>query len=146
MNRRSFLRLSAAGAATGLIVPSFVHADAVQEALAGPLAGKVYYTKESPGRWAKKAGSHVPVLEVQSGGDEVSIQVVTSHGMHGYEHYIVKHILLSQDFGFVAEHMFDPEKDEAPISQFVLPSGYRGPVYAVSMCNKHDTWLNGIEV
>lgn len=146
MNRRSFIRLSLAGTAAGLVVPSFVRAEGMESVLAGPLAGKVYFTTEAPGRWAKKAAGHAPVLEAQSGGEEVSIQVVTNHGMHGYEHYIVKHILLDGDLKFVAEHVFDPEKDEAPISKFSLPADYKGPVYALSACNLHDTWLNGIEV
>jgi superoxide reductase len=41
--------------------------------------------------------------------------------------------------------MFDPDKDD-PVSTFTLPAGYKGMVYALSLCNKHDLWLNGMEV
>ena len=150
MNRRSFIRLSLAGTAGGLLVPQLAPrlamAKGAESALASPLAGHVYYTKAAPGRWAKKTASHSPVLEVQDGGEKTMVQVVTNHGMHGYEHYIVKHMLLDQKLEFIAEHMFDPTKDEAPISQFELPAGYSGPIYAISMCNKHDTWIDGIKV
>lgn len=75
----------------------------------------------------------------------VSVKVSTEHAQHGYRHYIVKHQLLGADYRFIAETMFDPEKDEAT-SEYRLPAGYKGMVYALSMCNKHDVWLNGMEV
>ena len=65
--------------------------------------------------------------------------------MKAYEHYIVKHVLLDSNHKFLDEHLFDPTKDMAAISTFTL-QGYSGMLYVLSLCNKHDLWLNGTEV
>lgn len=131
MNRRGFIQLSALGATAGIIAPTSVLASSSN------MAGGVYYTKDAPGRWSKKVGGHLPTIEVSG----KKIQVTTSHGMTGYEHYISKHIILNDKFEFITENMFDPMKDKAPISQFDLGS-YTGRIHVLSACNKHDTWLN----
>jgi superoxide reductase len=41
--------------------------------------------------------------------------------------------------------MFNPDKDKAAISTFTLEN-YSGAIYALSMCNKHDLWLNSATV
>lgn len=135
MNRRGFIRLSALGAATGIVAPTAVLASTAS------MAGGVYYTKDAPGRWSKKVGGHLPTIEVSG----KKIQVTTSHGMSGYEHYIIKHMILNDKFEFIDEIMFDPMKDKAPISQFDLGK-YTGRIHVLSACNKHDTWLNIAEV
>jgi len=131
MNRRSFIRLSTASAATGIIAPSTVLASVTN------MAGGVYYTKDTPGRWSKKITGHLPVIEV----DQNKIEVTTPHGMHGFDHYIVKHMILNDKFEYITEHMFNPEKEKAPVSMFDL-KGYSGRIHVLSVCNKHDTWLN----
>ena len=73
------------------------------------------------------------------------VKVTTAHAMKGCEHYIVKHMLLNKDFEFIAEKMFDSSKDKSPVSTFTLES-YSGPLYALSVCNKHDTWISVIEI
>jgi superoxide reductase len=98
-----------------------------------------------PGRWEKKAGGHLPALSIEGSGDGRMLRVVTGHEMRGYEHYIIKHIMLDQDLNFVTENMFNPTKDAAPVSAFPL-KGFSGTVYALSVCNIHDSWLNVIEV
>jgi len=75
----------------------------------------------------------------------VVVTVVTAHEMKGYEHYIVKHVLLDHSYKFLQEHLFDPSKDTGAISTFTLID-YKGPIYALSLCNKHDLWLNGADV
>jgi len=135
MDRRSFIRLSALGAVTGIIAPTAVLASTAT------MAGGVYYTKDAPGRWSKKVGGHLPTIEVSG----KKIQVTTSHAMNGYEHYISKHMVLNDKFEFIDEKMFNPMKDKAPISQFELGE-YTGRIYVLSACNKHDTWLNIAEV
>ena len=139
MDRRNFIRLAVAGSATGIIAPKMV--------LAGTsdMAGGLYYTADAPGRWSKKVAGHLPNIDVSRSDAGISLHVVTSHGMTGYEHYIIKHIVLDSDFNFVAEKMFDPMKDKAPISDFDLGK-YSGPVHVLSVCNKHDSWLNSAEV
>jgi superoxide reductase len=141
MERRQFFRLSAAGTVATVLAPRAVLA-AVPES---PLAGGIYYTKEAQGRWNGKAGSHLPNLEIGRSAEGVTVQVVTKHEMRGYDHYIVKHVLLDQKFQVLQEKLFNPQVDQAPMSQFVLKS-YSGPLYAVSLCNLHDAWLNVIEV
>jgi superoxide reductase len=135
MNRRGFIRLSALGAATGIIAPTSVLAATAS------MAGGLFYTKDAPGRWSKKVGSHLPIIEVSG----KAIQVTTPHEMNGYIHYIIKHVLLNDKFEFIGEKMFDPIKDKAPISQFDL-GDYKGQIHVLSVCNIHDTWLNLTEV
>jgi superoxide reductase len=143
MQRRDFIRLSAAGAVAGLAIPTLA-----SSAEAGKLPipqGDIFYTKDSQGRWAGKAATHLPVIEVGKDGGKVTVKVTTPHEVKGYEHYIVKHVLLDKDYKFVAEHLFDPAKDSVPVSSFVLEN-YSGAIYALSLCNKHDLWLSSSEV
>ncbi len=142
MDRRDFIRLSLAGGAASALPFS----TAAQASCADARAGALYYTEESPGRWAKKVGSHLPILEKHQDEDGgLIIRVTTDHGMHGYRHYIVKHQLFDKTYRFLGEKLFDPEKDEA-VSEFKLPTGYRGTLYALSLCNKHDLWLNSLKI
>lgn len=141
MERRDFLKLSTAASVAGLAVPTLGHAETQ---LPTP-QGELFYTQESQGRWAGKAATHLPVIEISKDGGKTLVKVTTPHEMKGYEHYIVKHILLDKNFKFLAEHMLDPSKDTVPVSTFPL-EGYSGALYALSVCNKHDTWLSGAEV
>lgn len=141
MDRRSFMRIGVAGAAASVIVPRIVLAGSHSNKLESNMAGGIYYTKENPGRWAKKVGPHLPIIEKTAAG----VRVVTGHPMKPNDHWIVKHMLLDSDFNFIAEHVFDPTKDKAAISEFAL-SGQKGSVYALSVCNLHDSWLSVIEV
>ena len=141
MNKREFIRLSAFGAAAGVIAPSSVLA--ANENLKG--AGGLFYTKDAPGRWSKKVGGHLPNIEVSKAASGTNIEVVTSHEMKWFGHYIIKHTVLNDKFEFITEHMFDPEKDKAAISQFDL-GGYSGRIHVLSMCNVHDVWLNTADV
>ena len=146
MDRRKFIRLAFGGAAAGIVAPKLVLANSSDSlSAASNMAGGLYYTKEAPGRWAKKVGGHLPNIKVLKSDSGAVVKVVTAHGMDPYAHYIVKHIVLDSDFNFIAEHMFDPTKDKAPISE--IPVGnYRGVINILSVCNKHDTWLNTAEV
>jgi superoxide reductase len=131
MNRRQFFTLAAAGTATSIIAPQTVLASHHSS-----MAGGLYFTKEAPGRWAKKAGGHIPKVEV-SGSD---VHVLTPHGMKDYKHYIVKHIILDADYAFIAEKVFDPTVDNIASSDFSLGS-YKGDIHVLSVCNLHDTWV-----
>lgn len=142
MDRRDFIRLSALSVSAGLVVPAITVAD-TEKSLKG--AADIYFTKENPGRWNGKAATHLPNIEVEKEGNKATIKVVTAHEMKGYEHYIIKHVLLDQNYKFLQEHLFDPTKDSAAISSFTL-TDYTGPVYVLSLCNKHDLWLNGADV
>ena len=139
MKRRGFISLSALGAAASIIVPQTVLASTPS------MAGGLYYTKEAPGRWSKKVGGHLPNISLSKEGSDTTVEVVTAHGMEGYEHYITKHVVLDDKFQFINEKMFDPMKDKAATSQFSLGQ-YSGRIHVLSVCNKHDTWLNFADV
>jgi len=139
MDRRTLLSLGAVGAASGIVMPRIVFAAAdAGDPFKSPLAGLLYYTEKKPGRWSGKQGGHVPRFD-RSGS---KIEVTTGHEMDGYNHYIIKHIILDENFGFVHESMFDPHKD-SPISEHDI-GGLKNMVFAVSLCNKHDAWLNAL--
>ena len=142
MERRNFIRLSLAGVGAGVVAPDIVLAGKAGQMA---MAGGVFYTKDAPGRWSKKVGGHLPSIEIEKSSDKVKVQVVTAHEMKGYEHYIVKHVLLDQDYNFLDERMFDPTKQKVASSLFVV-NNYTGPIYALSLCNKHDLWLNAGEI
>ena len=137
MERRDFINLGLAGAVGSLLMPEYTLAGNDQK----HMAGGVFYTKQNPGRWSKKIAGHLPNIKIERVNGKVMVQVSTAHGMDGYKHYIVKHVILDQNFNFIDEHMFDPMKDKIPISTFTLEN-YKGTIYVLSMCNKHDVWLN----
>ena len=141
MQRRSFIRIALAGAATGIIAPEIVLASPMGKKISSNMAGGVFYTKDSPGRWAEKAGSHSPIIEKV----ETGVRVVTGHPMKPNDHWIIKHVLLDSDFKFIAENIFDPNKDKAALSNFSL-AGQKEVVYALSVCNLHDSWLTMLEI
>lgn len=141
MRRRTLFRMGLLGVTTAVFAPRVVLAsESPHNPFKSPLAGSVFYTKDMPGRWAGKQGGHVPAIE-RSGN---RIEVTTGHPMDGFNHYIVKHMILDEHFKFVREVMFNPGKD-APISQHDIGS-LKNAVYALSMCNKHDVWLNALEL
>ncbi len=141
MERRDFIGLTVAGLGASLVAPKLAVAGSDQQSM----AGGVFYTKENPGRWSKKVAGHLPKIEIECSNGNVTIQVLTAHGMDGYQHYIVKHVLLDKNYNVLDEKMFDPMKDKVPMSTFEL-NDYKGTVYALSMCNKHDVWLNEAKV
>jgi len=142
MERRDFIRLSVAGVSAGVVAPVMALAKSDLQVKA---ASDIYYTKDNPGRWSGKVATHLPDIKIEKTGAKITVNVTTAHEMKAYEHYIVKHVLLDQNYKFMDEKLFDPTKDKAAISQFTL-QGYSGPIYVLSMCNKHDLWLNGSEV
>ncbi|MGZ8191676.1 MAG: desulfoferrodoxin family protein [Methylococcaceae bacterium] len=130
-----------AGVSAGIMMPTMALADNGKQIA----KGNIYYTKDAPGRWSKKVATHLPNIEIQKAGGNVTVKIVTAHEMKDYEHYIVKHVLLDQNYKCIDEYLFHPAKDKAAISTFTLRD-YNGPIYALSMCNKHDLWLNSAEV
>ena len=142
MERRDFIRLSVAGVSAGIVAPSMALAKSDLQVNG---ASDIYYTKEDPGRWSGKVATHLPNIDIEKKAGKVIVNVATAHEMKGYEHYIVKHVLLDRNYKFIDEHRFDPTRDKAAISAFTIQD-YSGPIYVLSMCNKHDLWLNGAEI
>ncbi|WP_334129885.1 hypothetical protein [Sneathiella sp.] len=137
MQRRVFLKgLGLLGVASSVVLPRGAFAGGMPDPMGSKFAGALYYTKAAPGRWQGKEETHVPMIE-RSGN---SIEVTTGHEMDSYVHYIIKHILLDENLGFVEERLFNPEID-APITTYDI-TGLKNRLYIVSLCNKHDAWLN----
>ena len=108
--------------------------------LNGPLAGSFYYTKNKPGNKESEVQSHSPLLEINKN----ILSVSTPHEMKGYDHYIIKHIVLDNRFNIISEKVFDPSK-ETPISKHNI-IGYEDKLYVLSICNNHDTWVDIIKI
>jgi superoxide reductase len=136
LDRRDFLKtaaVAASAAAAGSAVSGFA-------AEASPsLAGVVYYTKEQPGQWKGKEGSHAPEVKVEGG----KAAVVTPHPMTA-EHFIVRHSVVLADGTAVGGKTFTAT--DKPESAFDLPKDCKGKAYAASFCNKHDLWLTEFTV
>lgn len=141
MERRDFIRLSAVSVGVSMVIPAQTLAENNKQAA---IKGDIFYTKDEPGRWSSKVATHLPNIEVTKQGGKVSVTVATAHEMKGYEHYIVKHVLLDSNYKFIDEHLFNPLEDKVAISEFTLEN-YSGALYALSLCNKHDLWLNSAE-
>jgi len=108
--------------------------------LNGPLAGSFYYTKHKSGNKENLVQSHSPLLEI----NENTLSVSTPHEMKGYDHYIIKHIVLDNQFNIISEKVFDPSK-EIPFSKHNI-IGYEDKLYVLSVCNNHDTWVDIIKI
>ncbi len=134
-SRRTFLKgaLSSTAVAAVATVATSTSTSSVFASSHNSMAG-IVYTKENPGKWAKKVGGHLPSIKI----DGAKVTVETDHGMSA-KHFIVRHTLVSKDGEVLGEKTFTPD-DEA-ISSYTLPAGYKGKLYATSFCNKHDFWL-----
>ncbi len=107
--------------------------------LRGPLSGNLFYTKYKPGIWKNKVAGHLPNMKIKKNILEIS----TGHEMRGFEHYILKHSVFNENFTLISEKYFDPSKN-VPFSVHDI-SGSKNIVFALSLCNKHGSWLNAIE-
>ena len=139
INRRHFLMASSVGIASASAAIA-QPAAAYTTLPANPMAGHIYFTGGKPGRYSEKTKSHVPDIKIMPANQGVNIKVTTRHEMKGWEHYILKHQLFDRHLNLLAEHMFNPERDSEPVSEFWLRD-YRGPLFVTSICNKHDLWM-----
>lgn len=133
-NRRTFLKGSFAAAVAAVLGTGSAYAADT------PLFGSIVYTKDNPGRWAQKEGSHAPVITVE--GNKVKVQ--TNHPM-SEKHFIVRHTLVLADGSVLGSKNFAGTDPDA-ISQYDLPEGYTGGLYATSFCNLHDFWMSESKV
>ena len=129
-DRRDFLKKSVLVAA-GMVVAKPANA----LALPGKFPAGIVYTKDNPGKWAKKVGSHAPKVKVE--GKKVTL--TTRHPM-SEKHYIVRHTLVSADGKVIGSKTFYPSDKEA-VSTYELASISGSKMYATSFCNLHDFWL-----
>lgn len=133
-DRRDFLKTAAAAAT----VMTFAGVSSAFGAGGGEYAN-IIYTKDNPGKWAGKEGSHAPQVEVNGS----TVAVVTRHPM-SKDHFIVRHTLVLEDGTYVGAMTFTP--DDKPESSYELPAGYKGKIHVTSFCNLHDFWLAEVMV
>lgn len=139
MRRRALIELGAAALAARAL-PAGAQGVVM---IGGPMAGSVYFTRDAPGIWFGEADRHLPEIRTEAApGDTVSVTILTPHPMEGCRHYIQRHKLLDGRFRLLSQRTFAPEGEE-PVSRHVLPAGYRGAIYAASVCNLHDIWIEG---
>jgi len=129
-DRREFLK-KAMFVATGMVASKATNAFASSE----KFPAGIVYTKDNPGKWAKKVGSHAPKVKVE--GKKVTL--TTRHPM-SEKHYIVRHTLVSADGKVLGSKTFYPSDKEA-VSTYELASISGSKLYATSFCNLHDFWL-----
>jgi superoxide reductase len=130
LNRRDLVSNAAAVVALACVTK----ADAEESSACGLPVKNLFYTKENPGHWASKVGSHAPILEVS--GSKVKLK--TPHPM-SEDHFIVRHTLLLSDGTLVGDRTFTAS--DTPSSEYELPMGYKGKILGTSFCNQHDLWL-----
>ncbi len=133
-NRRDFMK-------TSLVITAGVLSAKIPSAFAAKalFTKGVIYTKDNPGKWMGKAGSHLPIVTID--GNKITIE--TKHGM-SEKHYIVRHTLVDGNGEVLGEKTFYPS-DEKALSIFNV-SGEPSSLYATSFCNKHDFWVAQIVV
>ena len=135
IDRRNFLKKTAL-VATGMVIGGSAKASASM----GAFPAGIVYTREKPGKWAKKVGSHAPKVNVEG-------KNVTIHTMHPMSeiHYIVRHTLVSANGNVLGEKTFYPSDKEA-ISTYELPPDHKLKLYATSFCNLHDFWVTELNI
>ena len=129
-DRRDFLKTTALAASILAVgtAPSALAMEAVPYT-------NIIYTKDNPGKWADKVGSHAPEITVNGS----TVTVATKHPMSS-EHFIVRHTLILADGTVAGSHTFTTT--DKPESTYELPAGYTGKITATSFCNQHDFWLS----
>ena len=127
-DRRDFLKAAAAVSLVTLTSGQMAFASE------GSAYTNIIYTKDNPGKWAGKEGSHAPQVTVTGS----TVAIMTKHPMSS-DHFIVRHTLVLEDGTFVNAMTFTPA--DKPESAFDLPPGYKGKIYVTSFCNLHDFWL-----
>jgi superoxide reductase len=133
--RRDFARTAFLGAVAATALPT-----AGRAAAADPNQNLVF-TAADPAHWAGKEATHVPTVTVTVTGS--TLDVKTPHPMTD-AHFIVSHSVVLADGTYLGRAVFTP-KDQ-PVSQHMLPAGYKGKVMVTSTCNLHDFWMTTITV
>ena len=65
--------------------------------------------------------------------------------MTGYKHYIVKHMVLDENFQAMSARRSSILGVDKPVSEYDI-SGLRRTLFAVSLCNLHDTWVSELKL
>ncbi len=148
--RRSFLKMVAAGPAGALLVPLFAEtgnnspaADYEEVAgLLGRLPDNIIYTEGHQGVWKGKASSHLPIINVEKGENTLTLNLQTKHPM-SERHYIVRHTVVNGLGEVLGAKTFHWSDQPLSTHEIKLSSGNNkaGELFVMSYCNLHDLWL-----
>lgn len=133
LSRRRLAQTVLFGAAAAAVLP------AAASAAAPSPEENIVFSKEHPGAWAGREGTHVPQAKADAG----MLTVTTPHVMTD-AHYIVSHTVVLEDGKLLGRKTFTPK--DMPVSTYALPAGYKGKVTVTSTCNQHDFWVASITV
>jgi len=134
MDRRAFIQGSL------LAVSTFVAGTATRTEAASKFPTGLVYTQDNPGRWANVVILHTPIVTMDAG----RIKIVTPHPMTE-KHYIVKHVLLTEDGLVLGEKTFAHTDADAE-SHYGMIEGFHANLWATSFCNIHDLWLVELKI
>jgi len=152
--RREFLKLLAATPAGAALIPLFAEtgrgtlaADVECAAgVLGKLPENIIYTKEHPGAWKGKEGSHIPSVAAEKAGDKLVVKLLNKHGM-SESHYIVRHTVVAECGEVLGAKTFSWKDEPISTHELKLPAeGKAQHVFVLSYCNLHDLWLAHAEL
>ena len=147
--RREFLKLVAAGPAGALLVPLFAETgrgtlaadvECAAEVL-GKLPQNIIYTRQNPGVWKGKEGSHIPAVQVKKTDAGLTVTLTNKHPMSD-EHYIVRHTVVGECGTVLGAKTFSWKDQPASTHEIKVAADGKVPhVYVLSYCNLHDLWV-----
>jgi superoxide reductase len=152
--RREFLKLLAATPAGAALIPLFAEtgkgtlaADVECAAgVMGKLPENIIYSKEHPGVWKGKEGSHIPSVAAEKSGDKLVVKLENKHGM-SEKHYIVRHTVVAECGMVLGAKTFLWTDQPVSTHEIKLPAdGKTQHVFVLSYCNLHDLWLAHAEL
>jgi superoxide reductase len=152
--RREFLKLLAATPAGAALIPLFAETGkgtlaADVECVAGvmgKLPENIIYTKEHPGAWKGKEGSHIPSVAAEKSGGKLVVKLENKHGMTE-AHYIVRHTVVTESGKVLGAKTFSWKDQPVSTHEIELAAdGKAQHVFVLSYCNLHDLWLAHAEL
>jgi len=132
--RRDFLKSSAVIAAVALA------GERRRSQTAGKFPPGLVYTKDAPGRWAGREGTHVP--KAFAGREEP--QGPEPHGMS--EKHYVKHTVLTTEGKLIGERTFAPTDHDRRILVSAARRVQGDASGSRASANIHDLWLTEFTV
>lgn len=132
MDRRTFAQFSLLGVGLAASAPASARAADTPENT------NLLFTESETGHWGVAvAAKHVPQVVLADG----AVRATTPHPQSD-THFIVSHTVVLGHGVFLGRMTFTPR--DAPVSEFKLPEGYKGPVTVTSTCNLHDIWAQTV--
>jgi len=104
------------------------------------------YTKENPGPWAEKVGTHLPQITYEKAGSGLTVTVkVDNHPMDPQQPHFIMSIMLQDGMGATLGEKTFVATDPAPLAVFELMS-VPDKLKAYEHCNIHGIWMGETSV